>query len=240
MINVSFLSVFPFLLIWIGWTNRKRLAALTVPFAAAIVVFVLGVAPWTLRNYRIFGTFIPVRLNVGIMLWLGNNPEAVDVEAPARSPYLYKPEADEYRRLGELGYMRMKQDQAFAFMKSHPSQTVGFMLRRFWATWFSVTDRPHNTWSAAPIYLKVYFILNAAMILTAWFGVSTALRSGNPEAVPYLLVMLIYPSVYYITSALLRYRFPIDPVLTVLAAYGATFAFLHFRRSWTMRRPVND
>jgi hypothetical protein len=76
--------------------------------------------------------------------------------------------------------------------------------------------------------------------LTAWFGVSTALRSGNPEAVPYLLVMLIYPSVYYITSALLRYRFPIDPVLTVLAAYGATFAFLHFRRSWTMRRPVND
>ncbi len=226
MINASFLSVFPFLLIWLAWTNRKVLARLTVPFATLIIIFVLGIAPWTLRNYRIFGTFIPVRLNVGFMLWLGNNPGTVDVDAIPRTPFLYQPEATEYGHLGELGYMQLKQHQALAFMRSHPYRTIGFMLRRFWLTWFSVTDRPHNIWDGAPLYLKVYFVLNAIMILAAWFGVGAALRSGNPEAAPYLLVVLIYPSVYYVTSTLLRYRFPIDPILTILAVYGSAFAFV--------------
>jgi hypothetical protein len=60
------------------------------------------------------------------------------------------------------------------------------------------------------------------MILLSWLGVGLALRSRNRDAVPYLAVLVFYPLVYYGTATLLRYRFPIDPLLTVLAVYGGS------------------
>ncbi len=34
------------------------------------------IAPWTLRNYRVFGAFVPVSTNGGVNLFIGNNEEA--------------------------------------------------------------------------------------------------------------------------------------------------------------------
>ena len=39
---------------------------------------------------------------------------------------------------------------------------------------------------------------------------------------PYLVVLLAFPLVYYLTVTLVRYRFPMDPILTILAAYGVS------------------
>ncbi|MFW6125235.1 MAG: ArnT family glycosyltransferase, partial [Pirellulales bacterium] len=42
----------------------------------AVAVAVLVLAPWTLRNYLVFGRFIPVSQNLGLSLWYGYNPRA--------------------------------------------------------------------------------------------------------------------------------------------------------------------
>ena len=225
LINASFLSVFPFLFVWLAWETRKQ-PSRGRSIAIALVVFGLGITPWTVRNYQAFGKLIPLRNNAGIMLWHGNNPIAPGLDSFSLAPFLYQPEADDYKRLGEVAYMEKKQGEAIAFIRSHPAETLGLFFHRFWTNWFSVTDRPNASWRGSPRYVKAYFFLNAAMILSSWLGAGLALRTGNRDAAAYLIVLLFYPLVYYVTATLLRYRFPIDPLLTILAVYGGSAMLL--------------
>jgi 4-amino-4-deoxy-L-arabinose transferase-like glycosyltransferase len=222
MINASCLSVFPFFIVWLAWESQKRQVPWLPQVSSALVVFLLGLMPWTIRNYRAFGRLIPVRNNVGIMLWHGNNSIAPGLDSFAMAPYLYRPEADLYKRLGEVSYMQMKQREAIRFMRSHPSETVRLILGRLGRHWFFVTDRPNTTWSAEPLYIRIYSFLNGLLILCCWFGAVMMLRERDSQAIPYAIVLLFYPLVYYVTASLLRYRFPIDPLLTILAVHGAS------------------
>ena len=57
------------------WEARKDSAPWAKLAMAALLVFTIGLVPWTIRNYRVFGKFIVLRSNFGLELWLGNNPE---------------------------------------------------------------------------------------------------------------------------------------------------------------------
>jgi hypothetical protein len=46
-------------------------------------------------------------------------------------------------------------------------------------------------------------------------------RSRNPDAAPFGMVLLIFPMVFYLTHSSPRYRFPMDPIIVVLAASSA-------------------
>src|SRR5882762_4798041 len=78
LINPSILSLFPFFLGWLLWDERKQAGPWVKHAAAALLLFTIGLAPWTIRNYRVFGKFIVLRSNFGLELWLGNNPNVVD------------------------------------------------------------------------------------------------------------------------------------------------------------------
>ena len=54
----------------------------------------------------------------------------------------------------------------------------------------------------------------------AWIGVFMALYRKGTAAVPYLAVLLIFPIVYYVTHSFPTYRFPIEPLMLILAAYA--------------------
>src|SRR5262249_13731704 len=61
MINPALLGVLPFLAVWALWPLRLTRAA---RFAGACaLVFIAGLAPWTIRNYLVFHKFIPLRSN---------------------------------------------------------------------------------------------------------------------------------------------------------------------------------
>jgi hypothetical protein len=54
--------------------------------------------------------------------------------------------------------------------------------------------------------------------LMSLLGVLYAYRSRNPDAAPFGMVLLIFPMVFYLTHSSPRYRFPMDPIIVVLAA----------------------
>jgi 4-amino-4-deoxy-L-arabinose transferase-like glycosyltransferase len=76
MTNAALLSLLPLLAGWALYRSSRRgqrwlrNAALTAGLAAA------GCLPWTIRNYTVFHTLIPLRSILGLQLWVGNNPEA--------------------------------------------------------------------------------------------------------------------------------------------------------------------
>jgi hypothetical protein len=235
LVNPGVLSLFPFLVGWVIWQARRDGAPWIKFSAATILVFAVALVPWTIRNYRVFGKFIVLRSNFGLELWLGNNPAVPDSWSPWMHPNDNPQEALKYKRMGEIAYMAEKQQQAFAFMRTHPLDTVRFMFHRFINNWLALSDSPLDSWSYSPYYLKLFMILNVLLSLFTLLGALFAYRTGRPEAFPYAMVLLVFPLVFYLTHASLRYRFPMDPIMMVLAAYGVAQSFAYLRGRFAHR-----
>jgi 4-amino-4-deoxy-L-arabinose transferase-like glycosyltransferase len=219
LVNAAVLSLLPFFFAWLLWQRRNSFS-LARPVAALFLFFFL-LLPWTIRNHRAFGKWIPLRSNFGVELWLGNNPAAGDPNSFALHPLWNASEAAEFQRAGEINYTAAKQHAALAYIRAHPAGTARAIAARVWSNWFAVTDRVNAQWSTSPAYVRALFLANFFMVLFAALGLIVAPREIGAEALPYWIVVLIFPLPYYLTHTLVRYRFPIEPMVTILAAYGA-------------------
>jgi hypothetical protein len=220
LVNPSVLSLLPFLLGWAVWESRRASASWGKFAAATLLVFAIGLVPWTVRNYLVFGKVIVLRSNFGLELWLGNNPAVPDTISAWLHPNDNVEEAQKFKRIGEIAYMAEKQHEAFVFMRTHPGDTLNFMFRRFVDNWLAISDSPTDFWANSPLYIKAFFVLNVCLSLSTLLGVLFAYRVRHPQAFPYAIVPLVFPLIFYLTHSSLRYRFPMDPIMMILAAYG--------------------
>src|SRR5271165_4904818 len=147
LVNPSMLSLFPFLVGWALWQARRDSLPWGKFAAATLLVFALGLVPWTVRNYRVFGKIIVLRSNFGLELWLGNNPNVPDTISAWLHPNDNMDEARKFQRMGEIAYMAEKQQEALAFIRTHPADTINFMYRRFVDNWLAISDSPVDFWS---------------------------------------------------------------------------------------------
>ena len=219
-INPSILSLFPFFLVWLVWNERKEWTVCFKHAGAVLLLFTIGMVPWTVRNYRVFGKIIVLRSNFGLELWLGNNPNVIDMLNQMLHPNDNSMEAAKYVRMGEIAYMEEKQHEALEFMRTHPSDTMNYTFHRFVDIWLAQTDSPVDIWSNASLLVRLYLAFNSLLPLLCMLGVLYAYRAGLQEVAPYGLVLLIFPIVFYLTHSSPRYRFPIDPIILVLATSG--------------------
>jgi 4-amino-4-deoxy-L-arabinose transferase-like glycosyltransferase len=229
LINPSLLSVLPFLGVWAIWPLRQRLATAAKLSAACAVIFVVGISPWTIRNYVVFHRFIPLRSNFGLELWLGNHSEL-----PGRSvhPVDYQPELDEYVRLTEIPYMQEKEAQAFAFIRTHPADAANFTLHRFADTWLQVSDSPADLWRTAPLFLRTFIVANCLFSLLSLLGALFAYRSQSESALPLATVLLVFPFVFYFTHTALRYRFLMEPIMEILTVFAIAYPLSRLAQHW--------
>jgi hypothetical protein len=127
--NAAFASVAPFLLVWLALRLRAtRRAWIRLPGLSAAAL-VLVCAPWTIRNYAVFHTWVPLRPNFGFELWRFNNP------AGPLHPTGDPPELALYVRLGETAYNRKKKTEAFRIIRAHPgafAATTAHRIKEFW------------------------------------------------------------------------------------------------------------
>lgn len=231
--NPSILAAMPFLFTWLVWQRDKRLHSWRRNVATALVVFIIGMAPWTIRNYVVFGRFVPVRSVLGITLWMGNNGVAEGVNSFRMLPIFNLAEAEKFKRMGEIKYARAKGREAVDYMGAHPLSTIGHMSRNVVSFWLSVSDRPNQSWATDPLYVRALLGLNVLILVFAGVGIKRAWECKDPQAVAYLLVLLTFPIIYYVTYALVRFRFPIESLVAVLAGYGITRRFPWFSASST-------
>ncbi len=217
LVNPSLLAPLPFLAGWLIYEVRKELAPWIPQFTLAILVFGLALVPWTVRNERVFHRMIVLRSNFGLELWLGNNSEVGDSWTPWRHPNDSPVELERYQRLGEIAYMAEKQHEAFQFMRTHPAYTANLIFRRFVENWLAISDSPVDSWTSGTLLTRSFLLQNCALSILALLGALSAFRIRHPHALPYSLVLLVFPLIFYLTHSSLRYRFPMDPLMAVLA-----------------------
>jgi 4-amino-4-deoxy-L-arabinose transferase-like glycosyltransferase len=215
----------PVLLLWLAWKRHKTGAAWKGSVAISLLACVLGVVPWTVRNYAAFGRFVPVKSNFGLEFWLGNNPDVKLIWTWWRSPASDGTENNELHRLGEIAYMHEKQSEALKFIWVHPGAFLDSSFDRFADTWTALWDQRADPWVNALHAGAAYVFFCSVFSLLALVGLLLARRADALETFPLSAAMLFFPLTYYITHSAERYRHPIDPVMTILAVYAAAYAY---------------
>jgi len=76
----------------------------------------------------------------------------------------------------------------------------------------------------------LHAILTTTLTIFLLAGLFKAWRFDRALVMPYLLSILAFPLVYYITHSHAEYRHPIDTIIVVLAVYGADGFFARIRR----------
>lgn len=163
-----------------------------------LVGFILVLSPWTIRNFMVFGRFIPLRDNFGFELWVGNHEGL-----PLRHRMDFRdafPAADLSRaNFDELTFLNQKTDEAKSYIHARPweyARRCAWRVLEFWMT-------------PAPGYWL-------AISLLAWLGAALAWTRDKS----FLLILLAFPLAYYLTHVWPNYRYPIEPVMILLAVYA--------------------
>ena len=238
LLNPALLSTLPFLVGWVILELRRADKRWAGGLATCALVIALGLTPWTIRNAVVFHRLIPVRSNFGLELWLGNNPGTVDNDSAYEHPDDNLDEARLYRSMGEPAYMALKKHEAFDFIRSQPTEAARLTFHRIVTTWMGAWDPMQDSWNTEGWSERTSEISTIAFSVLALLGAWLALRTENPHAIPYALVILCYPVVFYLTHGSARYRHPIDPILTILAVSAVTYP-LRWRRLASERQRVS-
>src|SRR5580658_2902269 len=219
MFNATLAALFPFLAGWLVYRAHQQNRAWFKNVAAAVAIIILCCVPWTIRNYRVFHQFVPLRSVLGLQLWLGNNDHTQDIFRGDLHPIYNAAEREKYISLGEIAYMQQKKQEAVAYMLSHPAREAHLILHRAISIWSGGTPYPLEDFIGTPsLRFRAILAFNLVAALGTLCGIIILLRERSQFAFPVAAFPLVYPWAYYLTLALPRYRLPIDPIVMLLLA----------------------
>jgi 4-amino-4-deoxy-L-arabinose transferase-like glycosyltransferase len=210
------------------WTVRPRFTvrALAAP-ALLVVLALLTISPWTIRNAVTFHRFIPVSTQLGSALAGTYNDQArLDKDNPASWRAIFHiPEFNDiYARIDQTPEPVVEDElraRSKAYIRKHP----GYVLTVAWWSTRRMLDLGGLGWSrhtagtisVPPDWALAGVICFWAFALLAVAGAFTKLARRTPMFV-WLIPILLYLSVVFLVVETPRYRTGIDPFIVMLAA----------------------
>ena len=227
--------------ILIGWGWRRGLSRAAVALAACALV----IAPWTIRNYAEFDSFLPLSVQDAGIYGVFNDDAAHDDE----HPWIWRPQTtrdadlfDPAHPLPDDELRAELRDRALDYVEDHPSSVPKAVfwngMSRFWDV--RDPDEALNevqfqgrsrtlTW----IGLVIWWILLPLGLVGLWMA-----RRRPGIAVP-LACMFVLACFVYVANSGTRYRAPFEPVFAVLACSAVAGWRSDPRRFWDRRAKEN-
>jgi 4-amino-4-deoxy-L-arabinose transferase-like glycosyltransferase len=222
------------------WQVRPRwsLRALAAP-AALVLVVLVTIAPWTIRNAQQLDAFVPVSTQLGSALAGTYNAQArADRDNPASWRSLKRvPGYEElYDRAGSIPEAQLEREvreRAVDYIRAHPAyvgEVAFWTTRRLlelggldWARHTYATVSVTSGWADAGI---VCFWVFAVLAVA---GACTRRARAAPWWV-WAVPVLMYLSVVFLVVETPRYRSPLDPFIVLLAALAVVGGAERLRR----------
>jgi hypothetical protein len=123
--------------------------------------------------------------------------------------------------MGEMAYMENDKREALALMRRNPANAAILVLRHMEENWLDLRDSPYDFWVSSSLSERLAILGNALFCAACLFGTLVALRAQEEAALPLAMVLMMFPLIFYVTHASLRYRQPMDGIMLVLATYAA-------------------
>jgi 4-amino-4-deoxy-L-arabinose transferase-like glycosyltransferase len=221
--RATLLAFIPVCAVWLvvvyrpGLIRALRSALLFVLFTSAVI------APWTIRNYLVHGTLIPVSSRGGVVLWLGNNQWATgDI---VNDYYKLLPHTPDPRTTSEADIHRISQSRALEYIRTHPKRFIWLGLRRLFHFWRPTTlMTPGTVDVSAAGLMRIIGAGTYLPVLALFFaGCLMSLRGMRLFRDPRLLLLVLligtYTVIHAVFPAVPRYRQPLEPVMIIMASW---------------------
>ncbi len=214
----ALLFFLPFFFIWavyFYWGDKKAMLKTTVcVFAMAIIT----IAPWTIRNYIVFGKLVPVAINGGRALFGGNN--FLSLSKNSRGLGLWDGTAME-KLLPETNQMTLFEKDRHCYKKSiewiictlknKPLDMVKLELWKIQKAYFpKILDRDSRS---KKLFYFAYFCVTALGII----GIAISLPERRKYSLFYF-ILFAYLLTVLIFFGEVRLRAPFDPFLIIFSA----------------------
>ena len=192
---------------------------------AFLLLFLIFMAPWTIRNYTVYGKFRPFNASPGL-LWSGNYPGA-NGELNPKMPYppgvsnetMTQDEFDD--ALFVAGVSEIK-NHPFTFLKLTVLRaSIYFSAARPSAFWPYQERRPYFRPFIALASAAHVFLIFALGLLGAVTALKEALGAEFKKRIYYFLAFFaMMPAAVVWLVVETRYRFPAYIFFSLLAGYG--------------------
>lgn len=221
LVRPILLLFFPVLGLWIWWMQRGRLKTALRDFSIILMMTILVMSPWWIRNGIKYQQFIPVSNYGSYEFYLGNNPLTVTDNYFFFAQPSYDP--DVKARIEKLPILEQEKEYkklGVSYIVQHPVQFVQRTLAKeknlFWQPVTPVYGESYKMQGHS--LDKWYLLLGLAGIILSLFH----LRKYS-----FLLLFTVY---YSFTVSMItvvsggRYRLPVMPAMILFASLAVVMA----------------
>lgn len=222
LVNPALTTLFPVLLAWCAWKLRRKTSVYS-SLVIAVAVMIVCISPWLVRNRVVFGQWVFLRSNAGFEFSIGNFAGSPGVPYKGKHPVVNPRVFEEYRRMGEIAFNKVKSEEAMSWVRAHPADFARLSLKRvadFWDGAALNHEPPDDPWRPWMVSLE-----SAPALLGLLLVLTRRVRNSGPI----VLMLLIYPLPYYVVYTNPRYRHAIEPLLVVLIGYFLVTVWEEFR-----------
>lgn len=236
LLRQSILPWVPVLFLWLGWVGFLHQQGRVVLTSLLLVAccLILCLAPFTYRNYRVYGQFLLLNSNTGYAMYSAQHP----MHGTRFREFDAAPLPADLARVNEVQMDRELLRRGIQFVLEEPGRYVLLSLSRvrayfeFWPT--SDTTLLHNLGRVGSFALFLPFMVYGIVLNLRAGGEAQERSHGSlhkiPRRVSYLfhltdsaagllyLFALFYSLLHIFTWAMVRYRLPVDAVLLPFAA----------------------
>jgi 4-amino-4-deoxy-L-arabinose transferase-like glycosyltransferase len=228
--NTTLVILLPFFLAWYVYQTRSSLR-FTGP-TISLVIMLLCITPWTIRNYHALHRWIFIRDNLPMELHEANNESSEGLwtrrEHPGNDPVSMR----RFQELGEIGFMDEKKAEVHEFIREHPGEFIRFTLLRIWYFWAAPPQTVILHGYDFGVARHVEYLLAA---LFAFAGLLLTFVKRNPYGWLLAPFLLVYPLPYYLVNPFQRYKHPIETVMLLVIVY-LLWESKKIRLNWRFRR----
>ena len=229
LLRQTVLLFVPFLLFWLFLELRPR-GIRWWYFALSLLIIVMLITPWSLRNYRVYNEFLLLNSNAGYALFASNNP---NLGTDWNNDRVVVPVPPELEGKNEAQLDRALTRRGVDFILADPQRylqlTLDKTLEFFWFWPSSDSSRISNLNRVLSFGLYLPFML---------MGLYLSLSRWRNFVVLYLFI-LIHTTIHLLSWPAPRYRLTVDAVSMVFAAL-AVLELARQLKSWRRRNLLSD
>lgn len=213
MTKATLTFLVPFIVGALPLAERKPAIAVRA-FVVSSTIYVALMAPWWVRNYVLFETFVPFSTSASANLYLGNNPKnphaGIDWSADVDQEVVARVAAIQ----DEIARSRAFSGLAWGYIRAEPAAFLERAGRKFLRFWNIVPNaKEYRSWFYWTVSAASFAPVLVLAVLCA-FG----WRRQAALFAPIYLLIGYFTLLHVVTIASLRYRLPIEPLLIVMAA----------------------
>jgi len=217
--NASLMLCLPAMMVWIVWPELRgwRLSGrMVVGAVLTCVAFAAVLAPWVVRNERVMGAPVLTRDNFGVELYESTLERNDGFPWGTTVPlWTGDPEYQQYVRMGEIAFAKMRGEQAKERIRARPWRTAKWTLDRFLFFWDGTPHAANGHLANEYLRQLSYCFLSVCGLL----GLALMLRRKVEGAGLFAAIFLLLPLPYYLVTVQPRFRHPMEPLIAVLAVF---------------------